>query len=69
MKNIIVFLDTGVLVNRLAKENDPNTGEELWSNESTIYHLLICMFFVLLFFTALTFLEGEKFSSPKRCRL
>jgi len=30
MENISVFLDTDVLINWLAKEVDPNTGEELW---------------------------------------
>lgn len=30
MVNISVFLDTDVLINWLAKEVDPNTGEELW---------------------------------------
>ena len=30
MANISVFLDTDVLINWLAKEVDPNTGEELW---------------------------------------
>ena len=30
MENISVFLDTDALINWLAKEVDPNTGEELW---------------------------------------
>lgn len=30
MANISVFLDTDVLINWLAKEVDPNTGEYLW---------------------------------------
>ena len=30
MENISIFLDTDVLINWLAKEVDPNTGEELW---------------------------------------
>ncbi|MEX2752151.1 MAG: hypothetical protein Q6366_009730 [Candidatus Freyarchaeota archaeon] len=30
MENISVSLDTDVLINWLAKETDPNTGEELW---------------------------------------
>ena len=30
MENFSVFLDTDVLINWLAKEVDPNTGEELW---------------------------------------
>jgi len=32
MANISVFLDTDVLINWLAKEVDPNTGEELWKS-------------------------------------
>ncbi|MEX2723168.1 MAG: hypothetical protein Q6367_004685 [Candidatus Freyarchaeota archaeon] len=30
MENISVSLDTDVLINWLAKETHPNTGEELW---------------------------------------
>jgi len=30
MENFSVFLDTDVLINWLAKEIDPNTGEELF---------------------------------------
>ncbi len=32
MANISVFFDTDVLINWLAKEIDPNTGEELWKD-------------------------------------
>ena len=40
MENIRVFLDTGVLINWLAREVDPNTGRKLWENPYRILKMV-----------------------------
>ncbi len=40
MESIRVFLDTDVLINWLAKETDPNTGEKLWEQPYRILKMI-----------------------------